>query len=164
MNRLAVTVCAAVAGAAPAVAGWALAGPAGLLAAGVVATAAALLVLLVVHVPPRPEPPMPGQRPVPFPYRPYTRYRELVGALSWGRVSARHFDHVTRPALESITAALLTDRRGIDAAADRQAARRVLGDDLWALADPGLPRSDDSTAPPPPLEDVARLVRRLEEL
>ncbi|MFE3946780.1 hypothetical protein ACFXPV_33735 [Streptomyces sp. NPDC059118] len=146
------------------IAGWALAGSAGLLVAGVCSTVSALVLLRWVRVAPLPHPPGPGLPVTPFVNAPYARYRRLVGALSWGRVSARHFDHTVRPHLERITADLLMDRRGIDTRTNPQAARAVLGADLWPLADPDRRRSDDSAASPVPLERVAELVRRLEEL
>lgn len=145
-------------------AGWLLAGPSGLLAAGIAATVLTLIVLRVVHVPVAPRPLPPAHANVPFENAPYIRYRKLYSGLSWGQVSARQFDHATRPHLERVAAALLSERHGIDSVANPEAAREVLGADLWALADPDRPRSDDSHASAVPLRDVARLVHRLEEL
>jgi hypothetical protein len=144
--------------------GWLLAGPSGLLAAGIAEAVVALLVLRLFRVPPAPRPALPGSANVPFADAPYVRYRKLFSSLSWGQVSARQFDHTTRPHLERVTVALISTRRGIDPVADPQAARELLGADLWALADPAHPRSDDSDAPAVPLHEVARLIDRLEEL
>ena len=165
MTPVAIGGTAAVTAAALGFAGWALAGPAGLLAAGSSVAISGLLAIWLVRVAPEPRPPRSGGGPVvPFTDAPYARYRKLRGDLSWGQVSARNFDHTTRRHLERITAALLMDRRGVDPGATPEAARDLLGADLWALADPSRPRSDDFDAPAPPLDDVARLVRGLEEL
>jgi hypothetical protein len=147
-------------------AGWTLAGPAGLLAAGACATVAALLTLLMLRTPPGPRPHGAGRPAGPRHDAPYARFRELAGALAWGQVSARHFDHATRPRLERIAAALLLERRGIDTgtADGSAAARTVLGPGPWALVDPSAPRRADAGPPPATLADIERLLDRLEEL
>ena len=150
--------------AALAAAGWGLAGPAGLLAAGICVTVSAVLLLRWRQVPARPRLSDRATRGKPFVNKEFARYRRIAGATSWGQVSERHFDHSFRPLLERVTAAVLMDRRGIDTATDAQAARELLGPRLWALADPRCPRSDDSRARPPSPADVDRLLSRLEEL
>ncbi|SFE47057.1 hypothetical protein SAMN05216251_103214 [Actinacidiphila alni] len=145
-------------------AGWGLAGPAGVLAAGICATVAAVTALRWSKVPPGPRTPSPSPGATPFENAEFARYRKVGGALSWSQVSLRHFDHALRPILERITAAVLLERAGVDTVAEPQAARDLLGPDLWKLADATRPRSDDSSAEPPHLDDVARLLRRLEDL
>jgi hypothetical protein len=163
--RRAVLLTAAACGTvALAASGWALAGPAGLLAAGICVTVAVLAALRWSNVPPQRRTPGPAPRGHSLSNADFALYRKVAGALSWGQVSARHFDHAFRPYLERITAALLVDRAGIDATADPGAAQALLGPELWALADPARTRSDDSTREPPSLDSVERLVRRLEEL
>ena len=71
----------------------------------------------------------------------------------WARVSARHFDHATRPLLARIVATQLVERRGIDPSSDPAAARVALGDELWELVDPARPSSTDTTAPGLPRAD-----------
>ncbi|MEU6284398.1 hypothetical protein [Streptomyces sp. NPDC047028] len=145
-------------------AGWLLAGPAGLLATGIAAAVTTLLVVRLFRVPPASRTTLRRRGDVPFADAPYVRYRKLFSGLSWGQVSARQFDYATRPHLERVTAALLRARCRIDPVANPGAARELLGAELWALADPARPRSDDSHAPAVPLSEVARLMDRLEEL
>lgn len=156
------TACCALAAALAG--GWMAGGPTGLLVAAVVAAVAAMAVVRVAYVPaPMPELPLPHGG-VPVADAPFRRYRKLSNALSWGQVSRRHFDHTTRPELERLAAALISARCGVDPLSRPDAARALLGDDLWALAEPGRPRSDDSFAPAVPLATVARLIDRLEDL
>ncbi|MER7967532.1 hypothetical protein ABTX35_00690 [Streptomyces sp. NPDC096080] len=141
-----------------------MAGPSGLLTAATAAAVVLLLVIRLYQVPPLARPVPPGRGDVPFADAPYVRYRKLFSALSWGQVSARQFDHATRPHLERVTADLLLARCGIDCRTRPDAARQVLGARVWALADPSWARSDDANAPPVPLSDVALLIDRLEQL
>lgn len=140
--------------------GWLLAGPSGLLAAGIAGALVALLVVRLLHVPSAPRPAPPACADVPFEDAPYVRYRKLFSALSWGQVSARQFDHATRRHIERVTGAVLSERRTVDPVTNPDAARELLGDDLWALADPDRPRSDDSNAPATPLQDAGRCPSR----
>jgi hypothetical protein len=143
---------------------WALDGERGLLVAAVLLASAALALLARTRMPRhQPHLPPPDSAPAPS-HEAYPRFRRLHMRLSWGQVSARHFDGSTRPELERVAFALLRERRGIDLVRDPAAAREALGAEAWELVRPDRHRSTDSAAPGPPLDHVARLVQRLEEL
>ncbi|MEV6105203.1 hypothetical protein AB0M28_10895 [Streptomyces sp. NPDC051940] len=142
--------------------GWMVAGAEGLVGVTVTVCVLTLLRLARDRLPVFPHPPpRPGLAPR---HDPYSRYRGLYNRLSWGQVSAPHFDRNTRPALTRVTAARLLERRGIDLEREPPAAREALGDRLYALVDPARPDATDRAADAVPLGEVARLVQRLEDL
>ncbi len=87
--------------------------------------------------------------------------------LEWMVGSGRHTAgdiHVrVRPVLREIAAALLR-RRGVRLDAEREQARRLLGDELWEIVRPARPRPRDHRAPGLELGALERLVERLERL
>ncbi len=152
-----VTVGCTVA-AATATFGWA-----GLLAA-LSATAVVTGAVALATVPAAPEP-RPRRRPAPpVDNAPFRSYRQVAEALSWAEVSPRHYDLGTRPVLVRLLAARLADRHGVDLAADRDAARALVGDDVWHWLDPD--REVDRRGQPPGVDLVTleRIVDRLESL
>jgi hypothetical protein len=138
---------------------------------GLVITAIALAVLALLitlaavprgpaHLPPRrSRRTAPDVRSDDFP-----SYRKIAADLGWAAVSMRHYDHVARPLLSRLLAAVLEDRRRLDLDRAPGAVRNLMGADLWPLVDPARPASDDSNAPGVDLPTLARIVTRLEEL
>jgi hypothetical protein len=102
--------------------------------------------------------------PVPVVNAPYRTYRQVAEQLSWARVSPRHYDVVTRPLLQRLMASRLAERHGIDVHASPDAARAVLGDDVWPWLDPARPPSGSSRPPGLAERDLHRVVDRLEAL
>ena len=102
--------------------------------------------------------------PVPVANAPYRTYRRVAEQLSWARVSPRHYDVVTRPLLQRWMASRLAERHGIDVHRSPDAARAVLGEDLWHLLDPARPASSSSRPPGLDVRDLHRVVDRLEAL
>jgi hypothetical protein len=68
-----------------------------------------------------------------------------------------------RPLVAPLATGLLL-RRGVDPERRPEAARDLLGGDLWELVRPDRPAPDDRTAPGIRLSDVARVVDDLERL
>lgn len=95
---------------------------------------------------------------------PYRAYRQVAEQLSWADVSPRHYDLVTRPLLARLAAARLADRRRVDLWSEPEAARAVLGADVWPWVDPAKEPSRDSQPPGVPVETLTRIVDRLESL
>ncbi len=153
-----------IAGAASGVAvATAIFGWAGLLAAvSLVAVAAATAALSRVPAAPTPrQSPRPGP---PVQNAPFRSYRQVAEAMSWAEVSPRHFDLGTRPVLVRLLATRLADHHGVDLAADPDAARRLVGDEVWHWLDPD--REVDRRGQPPGLDltTLERIVDRLEQL
>lgn len=140
-----------------------LAGRGGLLVwlSAVAATACGLALLGVpAAVPPRRR----ARPPVPVENAPFRSYRQTAEALSWARASPRHFDVATRPVLMKLMVSRLTDRRGIDVHRSPDAARALLGDEVWVWLDPRCPPSSVSDPPGPDAAALTRIVERLESL
>ncbi len=102
--------------------------------------------------------------PVPVANAPYRTYRRVAEQLSWARVSPRHYDVVTRPLLQRLMASRLAERHGIDVHRSPDAARALLGEELWHLLDPARPASGSSRPPGLDVRDLHRVVDRLEAL
>ena len=138
-------------------------GAAGLLVSvSVVAVAAAAVALS--RVPAAPEPrrrPRPGP---PVDNAPFRSYRQVAEALSWADVSPRHYDLVTRPLLVRVLTTRLADRHRIDLATDPEAARRLVGDDVWHWLDPDREVSRQGQPPGVDQATLTRIVDRLENL
>lgn len=94
----------------------------------------------------------------------FPAYLKISSDLGWAPVSTWHYDHGTRPLLARVTRAVLAERHQVDLTADPEAARRLLGDEVWALVDPSRPPSHDSRTPGPNTRAIARIVERLEQL
>ena len=138
-------------------------GVAGLLVAlSLLAVVASTVALLRVPGAPPPRYPRPGGPPVEN--APFRSYRQVAEALSWASVSPRHYDLVTRPLLVQLLSSRLADHHRIDLAADPQAARALVGDDLWHWLDPGREVARQGQPPGVDLETLTRIVDRLELL
>jgi hypothetical protein len=140
-----------------------VAGAAGLLVAVSVLTAVAVLVVVLAL----PAAPAPRRRHKPGPpveNAPFGSFREVAEQLSWAAVSPRHYDVVTRPLLTQLAAARLADHHRVDLYADPDAARTLLGEDVWPWVDPAREPSRDSQPPGVGPETLNRVVERLETL
>jgi len=142
---------------------FALAGVGGVVLLLTGATVLAVLAAAAVvpgppHAPPRPTP------PVRLPNAPFRTYRQIAEQLSWAGVSPRHYDVVTRPLLQRLARSRLAERHGVDLDAAPDAARALLGDDVWVWLDPRRPPSSDSQPPGLDRRVLHRLVDRLEAL
>ena len=127
------------------------------------AVAALGLVATVIGVPgaaPRVRPP----RRLPSFEEPYPSYQAISEQLSWSRVSPRHYDLVTRPLLVRLMAARLADHHGIDLDREPDAARALVGDDVWWWVDPSRPAQTSSQPPGIDPAVLDRVVTRLERL
>ena len=105
-----------------------------------------------------------NRRPVPVVNAPYRTYRQIAEQLSWARVSPRHYDVVTRPMLQGLMASRLAERHGVDVHRSPDAARAVIGEDVWHWLDPARPASGISRPPGLDPRDLVTLVDRLEAL
>ena len=86
----------------------------------------------------------------------FGRVEHLWRALDWG--SAEGFDRAIRPVLVGLVEDRLRRNHAIDLAAQPDAARACVGDELWhVLASP------TGTAPPP-IDALERIVARIEAL
>jgi hypothetical protein len=135
------TLAVAVTGTAAAlVAGYAAAGPAGLIDA---ASVAAVAVLVVARGTVRGEKPRPVRLKNPWHKGPavsaaeFPAYRKIFSDLSWAQVSWRHYEHPLRPMLARLAAAL-----------NREPA--------------GLPETGDPDGPGPDLAALGRIIAGLE--
>jgi hypothetical protein len=144
------------------VVGYAVFGQLGLFTVVALAAVAGLLAarFRIPAPPPRSSPPRQG----PHTNAAFVAYRRIETALAQARMSRRLFDHMARPLLQRLLAALLADRRRVDMAKDIPAAREAVGADLWPLLDPARPASGDSWTPGPSAQTLARIADRLEEL
>jgi hypothetical protein len=147
--------------------GYLAAGPAGFVVAGTVLALVAILLTRVMM-------PQGEQRP-PGAVRKdhqsgdsgeadFPAYRKITSDLSWADGSPRHYDHGLRPRLAGLLDARLAQRYGLDAAAQPERARELVGAELWPLLDMSRPPSNDSRAPGVSMATVDRIVTRLEEL
>ncbi|MGH8940950.1 MAG: hypothetical protein ACRDV2_16620, partial [Actinomycetes bacterium] len=95
---------------------------------------------------------------------PYRSYRQIAERLSWAGVSPRHYDLSARPLLQRLLASRLAERHGIDLRRSPEAARALVGDDLWHWLDPA--RRVDTDSEPPGIDQgmLDRIVERLESL
>ena len=138
-------------------------GAAGLVVSvSVIAVAAAAVALS--RVPAAPEPRRRHRPGPPVDNAPFRSYRQVAEALSWADVSPRHYDLVTRPLLIRVLTTRLADRHRIDLATDPDAARRLVGDDVWHWLDPDREVSRQGQPPGVDQATLTRIVDRLEKL
>ena len=144
------------------VAGYAIFGQVGMFLMVALASVGGLLQarVRIPAPPPRPSPPRQRQQA----NAAFVAYRRIETALDQGQTSRRLFDHMARPLLQRLLAALLADRRGVDMAKDVRPGREAVGNELWPLLDPARPASDDSWTPGPSTQALAQIVDRLEDL
>jgi hypothetical protein len=114
---------------------------------------------------------MPGGEPHVRPRRrlpsfdePYPTFQRVSEQLSWSQVSPRHYDLMTRPLLVRLLASRLAEHHGVDLALAPDAARRLVGEDLWWWLDPTRPAQSSSQPPGIDLRVLTRIVERLEAL
>lgn len=141
----------------------AFAGAAGVL----VAVSGIVVVATVVLLVRTPAPPPPRRRSRPGPpveNAPFRAYRQVAEQLSWAAVSHRHYDLITRPLLTALAAARLADRHRVDLHADPDAARAVVGEDVWPWIDPAREPSRNGQPPGVGTKTLSLIVGRLEEL
>jgi hypothetical protein len=143
------------------------AGPAGFVAAG---TVLALLAVLVARASiPRDERPPPSavrasHRPPGGSQADFPAHQKITSDLDWAGTSPRHYDHGLRSRLAMLLDARLAQRYGLDAKAQPERARELIGAELWPLLDASRPPSNDSRAPGVSPATLDRIVTRLEEL
>ena len=97
---------------------------------------------------------------------PPTRPNELIRVerdLLLGTENAGHFHARLLPLLRGAAAARLA-KDGVDLARQPEAARQVLGDELWTFVRPDRDEPDDLYAAGPSVRVVRRLVERIEAL
>jgi hypothetical protein len=117
-------------------------------------------VLGLPGAPPRTRPP----RRLPTFDEPYPSFQAISEQLSWSQVSPRHYDLVTRPLLVRLMTARLADHHGIELAHSPDAARALLGDELWWWVDPTRPPQRSSQPPGIDVGTLTRVVEALERL
>ncbi len=103
--------------------------------------------------------------------RPRTDLREPVVELermerevSMAASAAFDLHFRLRPRLQRIARQLLLSRRGVDLTAHPDTARRLLGEETWAVVRPDLPPPSDRSAPGLPLWRLDAVVTSLERL
>ncbi len=84
--------------------------------------------------------------------------------LDLGIAGAGHAHHRLLPVLRETAAARLASRHGIELERRPEAARELLGEDVWELLDPERPAPSDRFAPGVPRKRVAAVIERLESL
>jgi len=88
------------------------------------------------------------------------RMARLDASLRRASETGEHYARVGRPMLRSLAAQRLRDRTGVDPDTDPTTARRLLGEELWQI----FATPPDEHAPPPPKEELQRLVAAVERL
>lgn len=86
--------------------------------------------------------------------------RELV----LGGADADHAHRRLLPLLRSAAAARISSKHGFELARRPEAARALLGDDVWELLRPDRPQPADRHAPGLPRAEVAAVIERIESL
>jgi len=97
---------------------------------------------------------------------PPTRPNELIRVerdLVLGTENAGHFHARLLPLLRGAAAARLSDH-GVDLTRQPDAARRLLGEELWTFVRPDREEPDDLYTSGPSIRVVRRLVERIEAL
>ena len=96
----------------------------------------------------------------------FTSYERIVGEIAWARYSRRDFDLGLRRRLLEAARVRLAEGHGLDLdlEADRETARRLLGDEAWSLLGPGRLPSDDRNAAGIDLRELEHMVTAIERL
>jgi len=84
--------------------------------------------------------------------------------LGLGMSGAGHAWHHLLPRLRAVAAARLGSRHGIELDRQPDAARALLGDDVWELLRPDRPEPEDQHAPGVARNRVVAVIARLEAL
>jgi hypothetical protein len=90
-----------------------------------------------------------------------SRLHRLDFAISQAIQSGRRYDHLLRPRLFDLTAALVTQRH-TGRSAEGKAVRDFLGDGLWPLVDPSVKSFNET--PTVTARELETLVSKIEEL
>jgi hypothetical protein len=91
-------------------------------------------------------------------------YERIVGEISWARYSRRDFDLGLRKRLLEAATVRLAEGHGVDIERDDEAARRLLGSDVWERLGPGRLPSDDRDAAGLDLREIDHMVTAIEKL
>jgi len=86
--------------------------------------------------------------------------RELV----LGIADAEHAQRRLLPLLRSAAAARLAARHGFELERRPEAARDLLGDEVWELLRPDRPEPEDRHGPGVPRDEIAAVIERVESL
>ena len=139
------------------------------LAIWVVLVAALVLVVLLQHSRQRGRPEHParfeqalsrGKRADPEPVELLRMERELM----LGIANADHAHRRLLPLLRAAAAAHLSARHGLELERRPEAARSLLGEDVWELVRPDRPAPEDRHGPGVPRERIAAVIERVESL
>jgi hypothetical protein len=84
--------------------------------------------------------------------------------LELGIAGAAHAQHRLLPILREAAAARLASRHGVELERRPDAARELLGEDVWELLRPDRPAPADRFDPGVPREQVAAVIERVESL
>jgi hypothetical protein len=103
------------------------------------------------------------RRPVPGPVRPPQLVR-LEREITLGSANGANFEQRLLPILREAAAARLAARHNVELARRPEAARRLLGDEVWELLRPDRAETADRTARGLPLRRLRRLIEALERL
>jgi hypothetical protein len=145
-----------------ALAGYLVAGPAGLGVVTVVAAAVALAAQRMLLPVPRAEAVRTlKDKPTAQSISGYSRRRFVI---RWSSETSGFYESELRPALEHILAARLAERHSANMYADPEAARAIIGDPLWYWIDPDLAETRLKRTKGIPPRTLARLIDRLERL
>jgi len=103
----------------------------------------------------RPHKPTPSQT---------AEFLRMERELELGVVSAAHAHRRLLPLLRAAASARLASRHGIELERRPEAARAMLGDDVWELLRPDRPEPEDRHGPGVPREQVAAAIEAVESL
>ena len=84
--------------------------------------------------------------------------------LELGIANAEHAQRRLLPLLRAAAAARLSVRHGFELERRPEAARALLGDDIWELLRPDRPKPEDRHGPGVPRERIAAVIERVESL
>lgn len=84
--------------------------------------------------------------------------------VSMGAETAFDTHYRLRPLFRTLTAGILLNRFGVDLERSPERARELVGDDLWALVEPGLPAPEDRGAAGTSHPTIERAVADLERV
>lgn len=91
-------------------------------------------------------------------------FTEVEHQLKLGLAFADHAHRTLLPLLRSAAAARLSARHGVELERQPDAARRLLGEQVWSLVRPDRPAPADGLGPGPREADIAAAVARLESV
>jgi hypothetical protein len=84
--------------------------------------------------------------------------------LALGAANARHFHSRLQPILRDVAAARLAARHNVDVERNPEAARRLLGDETWAVVRPDRQPPDDPAASGLPVRRLSAVIDRIESV